>query len=84
MILKLASLIRLWNVMHKPYSYAPWDLTVISIIYLGLERYEDCLDDCERALELKADYVKAYTHMGWALFYLKDRMDEDSQGIERV
>jgi tetratricopeptide (TPR) repeat protein len=47
--------------------------------YLGLERYEDCLDDCERALELKPDYVKAYTHMCWALFYLKDRMDEDSR-----
>jgi tetratricopeptide (TPR) repeat protein len=43
-----------------------------SAAYLGLERYEDCLDDCERALALKPDYVKAYTRMGWALFYLKE------------
>jgi tetratricopeptide (TPR) repeat protein len=43
-----------------------------SAAFLGLERYEDCLDDCERALALKPDYVKAYTRMGWALFYLKE------------
>jgi tetratricopeptide (TPR) repeat protein len=43
-----------------------------SAAYLGLERYEECLDDCERALALKPDYVKAYTRMGWALFHLKE------------
>jgi len=43
-----------------------------SAAYLALNRYEECLDDNERALALKPDYVKAYTRMGWALFHLKE------------
>lgn len=41
-----------------------------AMAYLKLKEYKNCLDDANKALEIKPDYLKAYHRRGKALHAL--------------
>jgi small glutamine-rich tetratricopeptide repeat-containing protein alpha len=43
-----------------------------ALVYLKMKNYNQCMLDCNKALELKSDYLKAYHRRGKALFALND------------
>jgi tetratricopeptide (TPR) repeat protein len=39
--------------------------------YIGLEKYQEAINACKKAIEIKPDYHKAYCNMGVAYGELK-------------
>ena len=42
------------------YEYEPTTYCNRALAYIQLKQYNKALDDCDKAIALKADYVKAY------------------------
>ncbi|TMW60116.1 hypothetical protein Poli38472_000158 [Pythium oligandrum] len=66
-----------------PNSHIYYSNHAAALMYLG--KYHEVVDNCEKSIELKPSYVKAYSRMGSAQLHLKDfhgAIDSFRRGLE--